>query len=102
MYKNYRIWHRDNYGSAKEPLSFREWLQWAKNKKYVRTQNANGAPTQPTQPTPSVPEIQKESVVVEETVKPIKDRAKIMGQRLAFTLAVFIAIGIGVAAAKAK
>lgn len=47
LYKRYVAWHQEKYQNTKAPLSFKNWINWAKNKSLINqnTQNADGEQT---------------------------------------------------------
>mgnify|MGYP001563092695 CR=1 FL=1 len=74
MYKKYVEWAGDKSG---KPLSFKEWLRWAKNKGMVKNMSVDGE---------------------EEAIEAVKKT----GSRIGVALAVVIAVGLGFAFAKTK
>lgn len=44
LYKRYKKWFIEKYGTAAKPLSFSDWLKWAKHKGIV--QSADGDPNE--------------------------------------------------------
>ena|SRR3990167_730840 len=48
MYNRYLVGFMKKYGTSKTPLTFKEWIKWAKNKGLVDKYNADGTSTQET------------------------------------------------------
>ena len=44
VYKRYRTWFREKYGDAAKPLSFPDWMRWAKSRGIVKS--ADGDPNE--------------------------------------------------------
>ena len=66
MYARYLKWFIGKYGNEKQPLSFRDWIVWAKRSGVVPKYSATGVETQVV-----AAEEEKEKVAVEKATKGI-------------------------------
>lgn len=87
MYKKYLSWFMAKYGTSKTPLTFKQWLKWAKDKGML-TSYMGGDGTE-----------QVEEVVSETKVE---KTLKNTGKKIAFTIAIIAAVGLAVSFAGSK
>ena len=87
LYKRYTEWFKGKYGADKAPLSFKEWLKWAQQKKFFDKVNKK---------------IEDKHDGEEEVKNEIVNLKNDVGRNVAITLALLALVFIGINLARPK
>lgn len=86
LWRMYLSEHDKRYGSTRRPLSFKQWIEWAKEQELVKKYNVDAEA-----------EKQKEEVKETERIEKVVNNT---GRNIAFAITILAFVGMGFAFAK--